>query len=331
MTRIACTIALLCISVSSNAAGFRLIESDELTIGIWYPSSTQEAQHRLGPFDVTHALNGKIDEGQFQPVLLSHGNGGKWRNHPLTAKELADSGYIVIAPQHSVDHYIGGGSTASAMALRIQQLRQALKIVESDSVFSNKLDLTQVHGLGYSLGGATVLAAAGAEINLESARSHCAIYPDEDAAFCDDPPFLWQLFQKLRNPVSMPNMPDQFHVEPIVNGSIAVIAPIGQGLKIVPEHFYASKVLVIEIEEDEIAQPRFHAEYIVSMLSTKKLADSLSVPGHHFAFINPFSDRVRSKENIPVAVDPDGFDRRAFIERVNTLIVNFFKQSDSEI
>ncbi len=330
MTKVACTIVLLCASVLSKAAGFHFIESDELTMGIWYPSKVQEEQHRLGPFDVTYALNGKISEGKYQPVLLSHGNSGRWRNHHLTAKALADSGYIVIAVQHSADHLIGGGNTAGAMALRIEQLRQALNIVRMDSVFSEKLDLSRVHGLGYSLGGATVLAAAGAEINLESAESHCATYPGEDAAFCESPPILWRLYQRLRNPVSIRKKPDQFHVEPFINGLTAVIAPIGQGLEIAPERFDALKVLVIEIEGDLIAQPRFHAKNIVAILPAKKLADSLSVPGHHYAFIAPFADRVKSKENIPVAVDPEGFDRRSFIKRVNSFIVKFFKQSNNE-
>ena len=111
MTKVACTIVLLCPSVLSKAAGFHFIESDELAMGIWYPSEVQEEQHRLGPFDVTYALNGKISEAKYQPVLLSHGNSGRWRNHHLTAKALADSGYIVIAVQHSADHLIGGGNT----------------------------------------------------------------------------------------------------------------------------------------------------------------------------------------------------------------------------
>ena len=83
------------------------------------------------------------------------------------------------------------------------------------------------------------------------------------------------------------------------------------------------------IEGDLIAQPRFHAKNIVAILPAKKLAESLSVPGHHYAFIAPFADRVKSKENIPVAVDPEGFDRRSFIKRVNSFIVKFFKQSNS--
>ncbi len=331
LTQNLCAIALLCVTNLAIAVGFRVIETDQLAIAIWYPSNAPEEKHRLGPFDVTYSLDSPIREGYFQPVLMSHGNGGRSRNHHLTARVLADAGYIVIAVQHSADHLIGGSDTAGAMALRVDELRQALNAVEMDSVVGNNLDLKRVHALGYSLGGATVMAAAGSEINLDAAESHCDAYGIEDAVFCEPPPFLWRIYQKLRNPVSIKDMPNHFHVEPFVNGLVAVVAPIGQGLKITPDRFHAFQVLVIEIEGDKIAQPRFHAQAIVDMLPPEKLVNLVSVPGHHYAFIAPFSKRVTAKDDIPVAKDPKGFNRKAFIEHVNTLIVDFFNQGSSEL
>jgi hypothetical protein len=45
---------------------------------------------------------------------------------------------------------------------------------------------------------------------------------------------------------------------------------------------------------------------------------------HHFAFIAPFPKWLTDSENIPVAKDPEGFDRQAFIDNVNQDIVGFF-------
>ena len=86
-----------------------------------------------------------------------------------------------------------------------------------------------------------------------------------------------------------------------------------------------SCMLVVAIEGDEIAQPRFHAAAIASALSSRRRAGMISVPGHHYAFIAPFAKRVTDKEHIPVAIDPGGFDRAAFIRDVNALIVRFFR------
>lgn len=119
-------------------------------------------------------------------------------------------------------------------------------------------------------------------------------------------------------------MPNRFSISPFVNGLVAVVAPIGQGLEIVPERFAASQVLVVAIEGDQIAQPCFHAEAIAAAVPPEQFAGIISVPGHHYAFIAPYSERVTDKEDIPVVKDPEGFDRAAFINRVNAEIVDFF-------
>ena len=89
MTKFVCTIAFSCLSVFSDAVGFRSIESDELVMGgIWYPSNTQEERQRLGPFDVTYALNGKVSEAKFQPILLSHGKLDVRKEYALPIKDI---------------------------------------------------------------------------------------------------------------------------------------------------------------------------------------------------------------------------------------------------
>ena len=319
----------LVLSGCAEAAGFQMVDAAGGTIGVWYPTEAPNVGGRLGPFDVEHALDAAPTPGLWPPILLSHGNGGRFRNHHLTAGALASAGFIVIAPQHSADHRIGGSATAGAVALRIEELRRALTVVSQDPVLGPTLDLRVVHAIGYSLGGATVIAAGGAVVDLDAAQAHCALHGDEDAAFCDPPPFLWRLWQWARNPVSVPDAPNRFFVEPFINGSIAVVAPIGQGLIIDSERILSPRLLVIAIEGDNIAQPRFHAEAIAAALPRERLSGYVSVPAHHFAFIAPFSDRVTAKRKIPIAQDPEGFDRPAFIEDINARLVEFFCEEAS--
>ena len=40
---------------------------------------------------------GPIREGQYEVVLFSHGNGGRYRNHYLTAQVLTDAGFKAMA------------------------------------------------------------------------------------------------------------------------------------------------------------------------------------------------------------------------------------------
>ena len=321
--KIAATLALA-LSGCAEAVGFRVLEAAGGTIGVWYPTEASNTRGRLGPFDVEYAFDAAPMPGRWPPVLLSHGNSGRFRNHHPTAEALASMGFIVIAPQHSADHRIGGSATAGAVALRIDELRRALEVVGKDAALSPTLDIAHVHAIGYSLGGATVIAAAGAGVDLDAAEAHCAAYGDEDATFCDPPPFLWRLWQWMRKPVSLEDMPNRFFVEPFVNGSVAVVAPIGQGLAIDSERFASPRVLVIAIEGDKIAQPRFHAEAVAAALPPERLSGFVSVSAHHFAFIAPFPERLTAKKDIPIAKDPEGFDRPAFIEGINARLVVFF-------
>ena len=47
-----------------------------------------------------------------------------------------------------------------------------------------------------------------------------------------------------------------------------------------------------------------------------------TVQGHHYAFIAPFPKWLTDKEDIPVAKDPEGFNRPAFLQTVNEIIVD---------
>ena len=42
------------------------------------------------------------------------------------------------------------------------------------------------------------------------------------------------------------------------------------------------------------------------------------------AFIAPFAKRVTDIEHIEAAIDPPGFDRRAFLDDLNAELVTFF-------
>ena len=116
-------------TLSVNAAGFRLITQDDVQIGVWHPSDAATISQQLGPFEVEVARGAPISSGSHQVVLFSHGNGGRYRNHHLTAQVLADAGFMVVAPQHRADHLIGGSKTAAALNHRYLELVAFRRIV----------------------------------------------------------------------------------------------------------------------------------------------------------------------------------------------------------
>ena len=54
---------------TAHAAGFQKLESENLQIGIWYPSDTPTSTQRLGPFETEIALNAPVRVGHYEVVL----------------------------------------------------------------------------------------------------------------------------------------------------------------------------------------------------------------------------------------------------------------------
>ena len=309
------------------AAGFREFDVKEFKIGVWYPSNQATKKQRLGPFDVNFARDAPINQGNHPIILTSHGNGGYYRNHHLTAQALADNGFIVVAPNHEADYHIGRDETTQALNRRYLDLSIALATIANDPMFENNVNLERVHGLGYSLGGATILLGAGATFNSMHSDKYCEENGRIDAEFCEAPnDHTYRILKSLRNDVELPETSDPFHNPPLINGNLVLVAPVTQGLSL--NSLGTVKSLnILAIDGDVIAKPEFHAEPIFETAPAEIKGELWSIKGHHFAFIAPFPKRITDKEHIPVAIDPKGFDRSAFLENINNKIVALFLQN----
>jgi hypothetical protein len=320
-------LAFLVHSASASAVGYRLIDKENLKVSVWYPSEATEQKVQYGPFDASFAVDAAPRKGKYQPVLVSHGNSGRARNHYLTARALVEAGFIAIAPLHTPDHLIDTDDTATALNWRTRELQIALELVMRDSELGSILDISQVHGLGYSLGALTIMQAAGATIDLTAVDDHCS--RNADPAFCDSAGWILRTRLRLLRGVdvhrAMRNTPNVFNTFPYLNGKVALVAPVGQGAVFNSDFFLAKKVFIVGLKDDIVTVPEFHSLYLESIIPDDLLYESLLVPGHHSAFIAPFSKRVTSKEDIPAAKDPVGFNRIDFLDDINTRLQNFYK------
>lgn len=317
------------LAAASESVGFRTLKTEALTVGVWYPTDAPEQPGRMGPFDVNVALDASPKPGRYQPVLMSHGNGGRIRNHHLTATALARSGFVAIAPEHTADEFVrdpGSDNMAEAINWRVSELSHALEAVLQLSEFREIIDLSKVHGVGYSLGTLTMLAASGAGVDIPAASAHCA--RNEDPNFCDDPGFftVWRMkrHRKVKTPDFPRKIPEVYFSYPLITGNIALIAPFGQGVIFDENIFSARSVFVVGLENDEITVPKYHANILAKLIPQDRLFEFTMHAGNHHAFISPFAKRVTDVEDIPAAKDPPGFDRLDFLKSLNDELVAFF-------
>ncbi|RWX77120.1 dienelactone hydrolase [Neorhizobium lilium] len=154
----------------------------------WYPASEDavekeitlppgRALYSLGLLARDAELSAK--QSRYPVVLLSHGTGGAASGLGWLAAALAAQGFVVLG----VDHH---GNTATEAYRpegflcwweRARDLTVLLDRLSADSPFTGRLDLSHVAAAGFSLGGYTALALAGAITETRRVMSFVQQYP----------------------------------------------------------------------------------------------------------------------------------------------------------
>ena len=156
-----------------------------ITVHAWYPSTTgtEEPLGRNAVFEgITVRPDATPTEGRHPVVLMSHGSGGNAINIGWLAAELADAGFIVLAPNHP-----GSTSNDSIQSETIRiwdrpaDLTAILDHMVSNPPANLSVDMTRVGVIGFSLGGHTALAMGGARVSKAAFVSYC----DDDPAKMD--------------------------------------------------------------------------------------------------------------------------------------------------
>ena len=289
---------VMLLSLPSHAAtqniGFREITQSGVNIAVWYPTNAPHNQSRLGPFDVDYARDAKPVAGRFPLVLLSHGHSGRPRNHHLTAAALVRAGYVVAAPQHRFDHLVFQSRLIYAMHQRIAEITTAHRAVD-----------------------------------IAALKTHCYANAAKDPLFCKSPSLLVRIFHALQTIGKDHSASRTKPQDSVVTGKMVLVAPVGRGLILQPIAKKIDAVMVLAIRNDQHVPPRYHANYLTALMGPDHVGDVDHVEvedGHHFAFIAPFAKRVTREETIPVALDPAGFDRVAWLDKVNQQIVGFIQR-----
>ena len=144
-----------------------------LDVRLWYPA---QGAGKAEIFGSTGALRGFVAipdgtraSGRFPLAVLSHGVEGSWRNLGWLAARLAGSGMIVAAPTHP---------ETAELWKRPKDLRRVVTRLTGDGDWEEAIDAKRILAVGHSLGGYTVLAAAGARFDPMRFERYCAQKPD---------------------------------------------------------------------------------------------------------------------------------------------------------
>ena len=145
---------------------------------LWYPAAPGGRERTIGGNGVFHGTVGGWGaprrDGRFPLVVISHGAGGNAGQFGWIAAALADAGYAVAIPNHP------GSTSRNASAeeavklwLRPPDLTATIDAIAADPELASWIDVGRTAALGFSAGGYTAMAVAGAIVDPERLERFC--------------------------------------------------------------------------------------------------------------------------------------------------------------
>jgi predicted dienelactone hydrolase len=302
------------------ANGFQFVEipatgeMPPIEAAVWYPTETAIPEAPNTPFGQAVAMHAPVSGRDLPLVVISHGDGGWFGGHASLARALAEAGLIAVALNHPGNS--DRDETAPPSRWITERPRHLARVVDhmrTDWPDAPHVDAMRIGAFGFSAGGHSVLAAAGAETSPDRIAAHCAATPDE---------FVCRAGMAADVVEAAGPFPN------VLPGLRAVVAAApGFGFGFDPDQVAALDVaLQLWSGAEDMRVP--HAT------NTAPLAAALDAPSEahlvaaagHFAFrppCNPALEQANPRVWDMACIDAPGFDRDAFQARFNRAVVDF--------
>jgi predicted dienelactone hydrolase len=284
-----------------------------ILVELWYP--TQQS----GPLDVPsdpvwihpkEIRDVPVAEGRHPLIMMSHGHGGDRRDRSWLAEYLVKSGFIVASVEH---HGNSWRSYNPLLSLRFweraRDISFAIDQLMKEKGLKDKINPSKIGFVGYSLGGMTGLALAGAKAKnvKEIIKLQQEHHREIDAELVDQIDFseAQQSFADRRVKAMVLLTPAAFIYPP-------------QSLKDVK-----IPVALVASEGDEVLPFEEHALKIMTHLVPTKLK---LLKTSHYVFLNRVSKIGKDVVRQDLHTDPIETDRITVHKEVGVFASDFFKE-----
>ena len=266
---------------------------DPIEVGVWMPEDADPTR-------------------SYPLIVMSHGNGGWFRSASDTAVALAEAGFVAAALTHTGDNW-RDQSKAIDMPDRTRQLGLLIDHMVADGATPVKVDAERIGAFGFSAGGFTVLAIAGAEVDPDAIARHC----QRDRRFYE----CQMIAQRPKADRVWGDLHKDTRVKAIVSAAPAL------GYAITPDSLSAVAIPVQlwRGSEDQVLPSPYYVEPVRDGLGGR--ADYRVAKGAgHFDFL-PVCDEIVARAAPQICAPTPGFDRGAFRSAFNAEVVAFFART----
>jgi len=323
--------------VPSEPYDWRGAKTHALRATVWYPaaSDAREQPQWVGPRIVplfgagSAAPDAATAPGPRRPlILLSHGNGGMASQLAWLGSALAAHGFVVVAVNHpgnnALDDYTVEGM--SLWWLRAVDLRAVIDALLDDKTFGSLIDPARIGAAGHSLGGYTVIAAAGGISNpalleafCRSAAADVSCKPQPSAAVMRD-----KMLARLNSDADFRQRyaaaGNDYH-DARVRAVFAMAPGPGPVLTVESLEKISIPVAIAAGTADEVVPAPAAAEAIARAIPHATL--KLFAHAGHWVFLGGCTMVGRLIFRVPCG-DPDGTDREAVHAETIGLALDFF-------
>ncbi|RQO70256.1 dienelactone hydrolase [Pedobacter sp. KBW06] len=266
---------------------------------VWYPTDADADKASTDPeypfIRVPTIRNAPIPLKKFPLIMLSHGTGGGRLNMEWLADILVQKGFIVAAVDHwgnTYDHktaidFVTPWNRAQDISFALTQLLQTRELDQA-------IDSERIGAAGFSIGGYTVLALAGAKLSLESLNNFTETPLGMKEIALPEFPNLKTMVNKEEVRASFEKAPDL--KDKRIKAFFAICPAIGQGFRSQKQfESIHDPVYIVGAQSDSIAPIKTNALHYQKMIKGSKL---LILPGKtgHYVFLNEARDQLKEKE-----------------------------------
>ncbi|MEN1943221.1 alpha/beta hydrolase [Luteimonas sp. MJ293] len=310
-------VLVLLTSKGAAAAGYQRVEvpasgaEPAITAMVWSPCADAPVTAELGPYDVSGSPGCAIEGESLPLVVISHGHMGTLLGHHDTATALADAGFVVVSLNHPGDTF-GDDSGAYRVAIfesRPRDVSRVLSFMLEEWPARGQLDAEAVGVFGFSRGGYTALALAGAKPDVTAAGQRlCGRW--------------WSLIMPMCREIrfSAPELKPQ--ADPRIRAAVVV-----DPLNLFDDAGLQSVRVPVQLWASELGGDGVEFEHIEAIRTALPQAPEYHVAkgAGHFAYLAPCAPRLAETAR-EICEDPEGFDRAAWHRSMNETVVAFLKR-----
>lgn len=266
---------------------------------VWYPTDdTLKANDKVfSPFTRQYTVrNGQLPIHKMPLIMLSHGTGGGRLTMEWLAQGLVQNGFIVAA----VDHW--GNTYDNKVALeflkpweRPLDISFALTALLTNTAFSTVIDSQRIGGAGFSFGGYTVIALAGAVLDYNTLLTYYKTTGRREI----DIPELPGVAQYLNDPslkAAIKKLPSL--KEHRLSAFLAISPALGQGFQRKDQvKAIQSPLYIMGAQSDSIAPVKTNARHFHRLISGSDYYEFGGKTGH-YVMLNEAINEVKKSDPI---------------------------------